>query len=181
MRRIFIDTEWTAVPWSPTCDLLWIGLADEEGNKLCALNIEARVDPENTGYVADLLRLITPDVRRMSRAELSSAVQAFCAGMDELWAWVPTVDSFAAWSGLGDSSIQVYRQCRDIDLQMLRSLVQPWPSEWPGALQDLNAASLDAGVALPPRAKNHLHPHVHAEWNRLLFSLIDAKRHRSGA
>jgi len=30
-RRIFLDTEWTAPPWSERSELMWIGLADEEG------------------------------------------------------------------------------------------------------------------------------------------------------
>ena len=41
---------------------------------------------------------------------------------------------------------------------------------------DLNAAAVDAGVEVPPRAVNHLHPRVHAEWNRDLFGLIRTSR-----
>ena len=30
-RRIFLDSEWTGPPWSNRSELMWIGLADEEG------------------------------------------------------------------------------------------------------------------------------------------------------
>ena len=39
---------------------------------------------------------------------------------------------------------------------------------------NLNAAAVAAGVELPPRAANHLHPRVHVEWNRRLFGRIAA-------
>jgi hypothetical protein len=89
---------------------------------------------------------------------------------------VPTLESFAQWSRLGESAAGMYLQCKDIDLQMLRSLVVPWPPAWPTELKDLNLAATAAGIALPPRAPNRLHPRVHAEWNRELFGRIQARR-----
>jgi len=41
-------------------------------------------------------------------------------------------------------------------------------------LLDLNAAAMAAGVEIPARAPNHLHPRMHAEWNRRLFEDIRA-------
>lgn len=174
MRRVFIDTEWTAVPWAAASEMLWIGLADEDDRSWCAISAEAQVDPDNQTYVSDLLQLITPDVPRLARRELSAAVQAFCGAVDEFWAWIPTLESFAAWSRLGDAAPEAYASCRDIDLRMLRALVAPWPRSWPERLHDLNAAAMTAGIPIPPRAVNHLHPRVHSEWNRRLFSLIRA-------
>lgn len=179
LRRVFVDTEWTAVPWSSASELLWIGLADEDGRSWCALSSEARVDPANERYVSALLELITPEVPRLARAELAKAVQDFCGHVDEFWAWIPTPERFAEWSRLGDAALEVFTRCRDVDLQMLQALVTPWPKTWPNSLQDLNAAAVAAGVQAPPRAVNYLHPRVHAEWNRELFSLILAES-RSG-
>lgn len=176
MRRIFVDTEWTAVPWSASAQLLWIGLSDEQGQSWCGLSSDARVDPENDKYVSDLLALITPEVPRLPRGDLATAVRRFCGEVDELWAWIPTLASFASWSNLGDRSPEIYERCRDIDLQMLRCLIDPWPPSWPKNIHDLNAAAMTAGVQAPPRAPNHLHPRVHAEWNRELFKLIRAAR-----
>ena len=61
-------------------------------------------------------------------------------------------------------------------LRMVRSLVRPWPNGWPDHVLDLNAAAFEAGVEVLPRTVNHLHPRVHAEWNRELFALIRASR-----
>lgn len=174
MRRVVVDTEWTAVPWSPSADLLWIGLADENGQSWCGLLSEAHIDPADQQYVADLLRLITPDVPRLTRAELASAVEAFCGPVDEFWVWIPTFESFAAWSRLGDRAAPTYSACRDIDLRMLRSLVKPWPTAWPAEARDLNAAAVAAAVTPPERAANHLHPRVHSQWNARLLGLIHA-------
>jgi hypothetical protein len=64
-RRIFVDTEWTAITWSATVDLLWIGLSDESGRSWCGLCADASIDAANGRYVADLMQLITPDVPRL--------------------------------------------------------------------------------------------------------------------
>lgn len=176
MRRIVVDTEWTAVPWSASADLLWIGLADESGRSWCGLMSDTRVDPEYQQYVSDLLRLATPDVPRLTRAELANAVEAFCGSVDEFWAWVPTPESFATWSRLGDLAYETYQRCRDIDLQMLRSLIGTWPKGWPDDVHDLNAAAVASGVTPPERPPNFLHPRVHAEWNLKLLGLIHAAK-----
>ena len=180
-RRIFVDTEWTAVPWSATADLLWIGLADEDGQTWCALSSDAHVDSADKKYVSYLLRIITPDVPRLSRVEISKAVQAFCGHVDEFWAWIPSPESFVQWSKLGGDAMEVFTKIRDIDLQMLRSVVAPWPVTWPDSLQDLNAAATAAGVEVPPRAPNYLHPRVHADWNQKLYALINRTHGTSDA
>ena len=76
-----------------------------------------------------------------------------------------TIERFAEWFGLGDEASEVYARYWDVDLQMLRALVNPWPAGWPNRLLDLNAAAVTARVEIPPRAANHLHPRVHEPRN----------------
>lgn len=175
-RRIFLDTEWTAPPWSTAADLMWIGLADEQGHSWYGISSDVAINPATNAFISGVFRLIAPDEPRMSRAQLAAEVVAFCGEVDEFWAWIPTVDSFATCFGLGDQAVAVFKQYWDVDLQTLRGLVQPWPACWPSQLHDLHAAAVDAGVQLPARAANHLHPRVHAEWNRRLFARIRAAR-----
>lgn len=172
IRRIFVDTEWTEPPWSKSSELMWIGLADEKGESWYGISSEVDIDPATNEYISGAFRLIDPDEPRLSRQELATAVVNFCDGVDEFWAWVPTIENFSKFSGLGEEAAEVYAKCWDVDLQMLQSLVQPWPESWSKRLLDLNAAALEAGVEIPPKAVNHLHPLVHAEWNRELFELI---------
>lgn len=169
-RRIFLDTEWTAAPWSEQCELMWIGLAEEEGRSWYGISSEADIDPSG------VFRLISPGIPRLSMEELSAGVVDFCRNVDEFWAWIPTLERFAEWFGLGEEAFELYNNYWDFDLQVLRSLVQPWPDGWPDSLLDLNAAAVEAGVDIPHRAENHLHPQVHVEWNRDLFKLISASR-----
>lgn len=175
-RRIFLDTEWTAPPWSSRSELMWIGLADEDGRSWCGISSEVVIDPSTNDFISGAFRLITPDEPRLSNAEIAAAVKDFCGDVDEFWAWIPTMESFTEWSGLGEEAAEVYAKCRDVDLQMVRSLAQPWPDGWPSCLLDLNAAAVEAGVEVPPRAEDHFHPRVHEEWNRELFGLIRASR-----
>jgi hypothetical protein len=173
-RRIFLDTEWTAPPWLEDSELMWIGLADEEGRSWYGISSEVEIDPSANDFIAGAFRLIRPDEPRMSRAQLAAAVVDFCGDVGEFWAWIPTLEKFAEWFGLGDEASETFDRCWDIDLQMIRALVVPWPSGWPNRLHNLNAAAVAAGVDIPRRATNHLHPRVHAEWNRQLFELIRA-------
>ncbi len=175
-RRIFVDTEWTAAPWSDRAELMWIGLADDAGRSWYGISSEVEIDPATNPFVSGVFRLISRDEPRLSRAQLAQAVVGFCRDVDEFWAWVPTLESFALSSGLGDEASDVFQRCWDVDLRMLQGLVRPWPGRWPNRLNDLNAAAVAAGVPVPPRAANHLHPRVHAEWNRQLFDLIRAAK-----
>lgn len=105
-------------------------------------------------------------------SEIAAGVREFCGDVDEFWAWIPTFESFAEWSNLGSDAPDIYAKYWDWDLQLLQSLVDPWPDSWPDRLHDLNAAAVEAGVDLPPRQANHLAPDVHAVWNRHLFERI---------
>ena len=173
-RRIFLDTEWTAAPWLAQAELMWIGLADEDGRSWYGISSEVVIDPVANPFMSGVFRYITPDEPRQPRRQLCEAVRDFCGDVDEFWAWIPTVDSFARSSGLGDEAPRLFQQCWNIDLQMLQALVQPWPATWPATLHDLHAAARRVGVEIPPRAPDHLHPRVHAEWNRQLFERIRA-------
>lgn len=175
-RRIFLDTEWTAAPWSRQSELMWIGLADEDGRSWYGISSEVDIDPSTNDFISGVFRWITPNEPRLANRELAAGVIHFCGKVDEFWAWIPTFESFSEWSGLGNQAAEMYAKCRDVDLQMVQSLVKPWPEGWPNNLFDLNAAAVKAGVVVPPRAVNYLHPRVHAEWNRKLFELIHKSR-----
>lgn len=168
-RRIFVDSEWTAPPWSPETELLWIGLADEAGSSWSAVSAEV-----DLGRLvgSKLVELIPADEPRLRRPELASAVTQFCGDVDEFWAWVPTIESVAEWFGLGAEASELHARYWDVDLQMLQSLVEPWPEEWPRELSDLTATATSAGVEIPERSPDHLNPRVHAVWNRTLFDRI---------
>jgi hypothetical protein len=155
---------------------MWIGLADEEGRSWYGISSEVEIDPVTNDFVSGVFRLIAPDEPRLSRARLAAEVVDFCGDVQEFWVWIPSIDRFAAGFGLGDEAAELYSKWRDVDLQMLRILVHPWPAGWPDRVLDLNAAAAAAGVEIPPRAANHLHPRVHAEWNRQLFERICASR-----
>lgn len=175
-RRIFLDTEWTQAPWSEQCQLMWIGLADEEGRSWYGISSEVNIDPATNNFISGVFRLITPDEPRMTNKELAAAILDFCGNVDEFWAWIPPVERFAEWFRLGEEAAALYAKHWDVDLQMVRSLVQPWPNGWPDRLHNLSIAATAANVEIPPRAVNHLHPRVHAEWNRELFKRIRLSR-----
>ena len=177
-RRIFLDTEWTGPPWLKRSELMWIGLADEEGRSWYGISSEVDIDPTTNDFISGVFQLITPDEPRLTNEEIAAAVIDFCGDVDEFWAWIPTLQGFSEWFGLGKEATEVYAKCWDVDLRMVRTLVQPWPEGWPNRLLDLNAAAVEASVEIPPRAVDHLHPRVHVNWNRELFQRIRGAREK---
>lgn len=171
-RRIFFDTEWTAVPWSGCAELMWIGLADEHGGSCSAISADVDIDPATNDFVAGVWTYISPADRRIPSREILTGVIDFCGDIDEFWAWVPTLESVTEFCDLGHDAPAICEQYWDWDLQLFRSLVDPWPDGWPELLCDLNAAAVESGVEIPPRRPDHLAPTVHAVWNADLFTLI---------
>ena len=176
-RRIFLDTEWTAIPWSDQSELMWVGLADESGRSWYGISADVEINPETNDFISGAFNLISPDEPRLTRSELADAIVDFCGDVDEFWAWIPSLDSFAQWFNLGEQAPAIYAKYWDIDLQMIQALIEPWPTGWPNSVKNLYTASAELNIEIPARAKNHLHPRVHAEWNRDLYALIhEAKR-----
>ena len=82
-RRVFVDTEWTAAPWHGPAELMWVGLADEQGRSWYGISSEVQIDPATNPFVAGAFRLIDPAEPRMSRSQLARAVLDFCGDVDE--------------------------------------------------------------------------------------------------
>ena len=116
---------------------MWIGLADEHGRSWYAISADVEIDPATNDFIAGVFRLISPDEPRMTTEEIAAGVVDFCADVDEFWAWVPTLASVAEFFELNDErASDLYAQYWDWDLQLVRSLVTPWPRGWPERLLD---------------------------------------------
>ena len=158
VRRIFLDTEFKNLPWTGHSDLLWIGLADDEGNSWSAINGDVVIDEHASDFTRTVVApRMTADEPRLSRRELDRAIRDFCGSPDEFWAWCPTVEVLAGAFGLGDNAPAAFDRFWDWDFQLLRRVVDPWPLDWPVSLHDLNAAVRAAGVEVPPNESAH-HP-----------------------
>lgn len=171
-RRIFLDTEFKNLPWTGHSELLWVGLADEDGNSWSAINADVAIDE----YASDFTRsvvvpLMTDAEARLAVDDLRDAIVEFCGDPDEIWAWCPTVDQVQRLLGAEqESTAEAHRRYWDWDLQLLRTVVRPWPSTWPTDLRDLNALARSAGVTPPPNLGPH-NPRNDALWNREVFLL----------
>ena len=60
MRRIFLDTEFTDLPWSEHSELLWVGLADEDGRSWSALSADVSTDTRFSQFVREVVVPLIP-------------------------------------------------------------------------------------------------------------------------
>ena len=168
-RRIFLDCEFLDLPWTQNTGLLWIGLADDDGNTWSAVNGDADV-ARASQFVRDVvLPQIPSDEQRLSSTELSEGVVRFCGEVDEFWAWCPTVEDLVAVFGLSRSEASAAHAIHwDFDFQLLQGIVDPWPSRWPVMLHDLKALASRIGITVPSNEHAH-HPSYDALWGRSVF------------
>jgi hypothetical protein len=172
VRRIFIDTEFTNLPWTGHSEMMWVGLADEAGNAWSAINSDVAIDDHASQFTRDVVvPQMTVDEPRLGGHALSEAIRRFCGDVDEFWAWCPTVEDLAAAFGLADAANDAHRRYWDWDLQLLQRTLAPWPDGWPIRLHDLHAAATAAGVTPPANTSAH-HPRHDALWNVRVFEMI---------
>lgn len=169
--RVFLDTEFTDLPWSGRSQLLWVGLAADDGSSWSALSAEALADGAVSPFVeAFVLPHITPDEPRLTRHELREAIIDFCGCPNEFWAWCPTSSDLMNFDALPEEPQQLHAQFWDWDFQLLRRVVDPWPDGWPRSLCDVQGLAVQNRVALPENPRAH-HPVHDALWNREVVRL----------
>ncbi|MEM9134562.1 MAG: hypothetical protein AAF962_02605 [Actinomycetota bacterium] len=165
MRRIFLDTEFKNLPWTGHSELWWVGLVDDDGNEWSAVNAGVRIDDTASDFARTVVApLISDDEPRLTARELGAGIVEFCGRPDEFWAWCPSVQDLEVAFALGPEGEQAHARYWDWDLQLVRTVVDPWPDGWPIGLCDLHEASIRAGIELPTNDLPH-HPVHDARWN----------------
>ncbi len=166
MRRIFLDVEFKNLPWTGNSELWWIGLVDDDGDEWSAVNAGVSLDHAASEFARTVVApLIPADEPHLTTEELAAGIVEFCGQPDEFWAWCPSVDDLATTFDLGDGAKQAHARYWDWDLQLVRTVVDPWPDGWPTRLHDLHQAANTAGIELPANDLPH-HPRHDARWNR---------------
>lgn len=175
MRRIFLDTEFKNLPWTGHGELLWVGLADQAGNSWSAINTDVVLDEDASEFTRTVVAGRMPnDELRLDANELATAVREFCGDVvDEFWAYGPTVEALAELFGLGDEAPAAHARYWDWDLELMRRLVDPWPTGWTTEMSDLNSAARQAQIELPPNKLAH-HPRHDALWDLEVWQMIEA-------
>lgn len=168
MRRIFLDTEFTQLPWDAPSELLWVGLVDEAGRRWSAACDEVD-DADCSDFVREqVLPLLSDDEPRLSRAELATRVVQFCGDVEEFWAWFPSADDVVSLGAPPPMAVQILQRYADWDYQLLCGLVAGHSVSWPQHCRDVHALARRTGITLPTNPLPH-HPAHDAAWNREVF------------
>lgn len=169
MRRVFLDTEFTDLPWTGRSELLWVGLACSDGRSFGGLCADTDVSLSSTFVRAHVLPRVTADVVRMSRRDLARAVVEFADPVDELWAWCPDE------AGVSTSAYRprTRRRSGTVTATGTSSCCAPWSTHgrvgWTAACRDLADLARRSGIELPPNPRAH-DPVADAEWGRSVFA-----------
>lgn len=168
MRRIFIATEVTHLPWTGRSELFWVGLADEGGDSFSAVNSDVDLSTSSPFVQIHVAPLIPVHEARMRTDELRAAVRHFCRQVTEFWVWPPSAADLQAHGfATGDASI-LRDSYADRDLRLLRKLAGKTAGAWLRC-HDLHEYAADADVPARPAVHN---PRNDALWNRDVFVAI---------
>ena len=170
-RRIFIDAEFTALPWEANAGLLWLGLADESGRTWSAVNRDvdlSTVGEFSQNHVVPQIPLEEP---RLTMAEMAPEVIRFCGSRVEFWAWCPTETDIASL-GVRDSDVSAMRAAHwDFDFVLLRRVIPVWSSRWSPTCGDVQEFARMQGLRRVPRNAHPHHPAFDAMWAAEVFKL----------
>jgi hypothetical protein len=176
VRRVFVDTEFTDLPWTGRSELFWIGLADELGTSWSGVCSDIDLSAASEFTRSHVLPRLTADEPRLDRVELAAGVVDFCGHVDEFWAWCPSEQDLIALDLPATEAAEAWRRYWDWDFQLLRRLVSPWPDGWPTECRDLHRAATALRTALPPNPNAH-HPAADAQWNADVFKALGGAEH----
>jgi len=169
---VVIDMEFVGLPWDEDPDLLWVGLADEQGRSFSAVNADITVDQLTDWSRHNVWPRISDDEPRLMRPELAERVREWVGEhVDGWWAWMPTREQVAALGAPG-SADEWWRRTADWDLQLLRRLVDPWPVGWASRCQDIQALARGSEISVPANPAAH-HPAADARWGLAVLRLAE--------
>lgn len=174
-RRIFVDTEFTALPWTGTSELLWVGLADEDGRQWSAVCADADLTRISDFSRTRVIPLMTQDEPRLDRPRLRDELDRFCGPVDEFWAWFPSLDDLVRLGVEPAAAPEMLARYADWDYLLLIDLMGARASRWPAFCNDLHALARAAGITLPPNPRTH-HPAYDAAWGRAVYEAAMAQR-----
>jgi hypothetical protein len=171
VRRIFLDTEFTDLPWTGRSELLWVGLVDEQGRQCSAVLADTDVGRCSDFVRTQVLPQIPAEEPRLHRGDLAALVLNFCGEVDEFWAWFPSRDDLIGFGVEEAAAGELLRRLGDWDYQLLRQIVGQAADAWPRECRDLHALADAAGIALPDNPRAH-HPVHDAAWGRQVYEAV---------
>lgn len=165
--RVFIDCEFTHLPWTGKSTLLWAGLCDEDGQTFSAIAADTDLTDVSPFVRERVLPLIPTGEPRLARRELAEAVREFCAGVTEFWAWQPTIADLYQYGLSPAEATDAHSQYADWDLQLLRDLTAATEPAWQHC-HDLHTWAMRHRIELPINQQPH-HPGSGARWGRAVY------------
>jgi hypothetical protein len=163
--RIFVDIEFTHLPWTGRSTLFWVGICDDSGVIYSAVNSDVDLGDTSDFVRERVLPMIPADEPRLDTAALAAGVRGFCREADVFWAWQPSKADIAGF-GRTDAAV-LHHRYTDWDLQLLRTLTGESAPPW-DRCHDLHHLADTTGVTLPANPHAH-HPGHDAEWGRQVF------------
>ncbi|GAA2522533.1 hypothetical protein [Pilimelia columellifera] len=167
-RRVFLDTEFTDLPWTGRSRLLWVGMVDDGGQQFTAVAADALAVPCSPFVQAQVLPLIDPAVPVLDGSEMATALAEFLHGATEVWAWFPTIADVGTFGFDATEAAEIWSAYADWDYQLVSSAAGPQASGWPTRCDDLHALAIETEVELPHNPRPH-HPVHDARWGHQVY------------
>ena len=176
--NVFIDTEFTCLPWEFTSQAVSIGIFCENGDEYYGCISDFDVT-NLSQFVKDKVIPLLPAVsQRKPKEIISSEIGQFfqAKNVSRVWAVFPTLQQIQnMYDGNGDLHT-IYAKYADWDFQLLKGFLSPLPNDFPTFCSDLSPYidKLDPD-RLPMNNSEH-HALEDAKWNYKIWQLAQRER-----
>ena len=171
--QVFIDTEFTDLPWKPHSELISIGLCTNSHIQYYACN----ADVDHTKMSPFVKQNIFPYLEftqyKKTKRDIAEDIHQLLNEEDELifWAIFPTIDQLKKLNDSALSPQQIFDQYADWDYQLLKNLFAQRPPNFPSNCSNLTEILQDIPPHLIPKNEQAHNALSDALWNYKIWKL----------
>lgn len=173
--NIFIDTEFSKLPWEKNSNLLSIGLYTEKGDSYYAV-IDSIEQNEMSPFVKDnVLPFLIKEPNKKTRSQISNDIEELLNKYLELkfWAQFPTIDWLTKFGFGEDDAKEIFTKYADWDFQLFKRLWNVLPEKFNVKCSNLTTLINEIPQnSLPINNQQH-HALADAKWNYEVWKIYN--------
>ena len=165
--NVFIDTEFTCLPWNIGSQLISIGVYFEDGEEYYACSAEFDLSSASEFVLNNVVPQLPEINQRKTEAtigtELKEAISA--RNIANVWAVFPTIEQLKNMY-VGTLSIrELHSKYADWDFKLMNSLIHSLPANYPKKCNDLSPLIQELGKSTLPKNNSAHNALEDAKWN----------------
>jgi len=165
--NLFIDTEFTCLPWCERSQLISIGVYFEDGVEYYACSSEFDLSSVSEFVLNCVVPLLPEKEHRKTEAAIGAELEEVIStkSITNVWAVFPTLDQLKTMYRGTLSMQELHSKYADWDFQLMNRLMHSLPANYPQNCNDLSPLIQALGKSRLPENKLAHNALEDAKWN----------------